>query len=173
MQIKDCYLLGRITKKHGIKGQVVLSLDTDDLDAYNKLESVLLSIEGKLVPFFITNKDWNPKGKLIVTFEDVDFNLASEIINKEAYLPLSTLPKLEGNKFYFHEIIGFSLVNTSTQNTIGEIISVNDETAQNLFFIKNKENKESIIPIIDEWIVEVNRQEKVIKMNLPEGIENL
>ena len=53
--------------------------------------------------------------------------------------------------------------------TCGNIVSVNDQTAQH-YFILDLVQKEVIIPIVKEWILEVNRDEKFIKMELPEGL---
>ena len=53
--------------------------------------------------------------------------------------------------------------------TCGNIVSVNDQTAQH-YFILDLAQKEVIIPIVKEWILEVNRDEKFIKMELPEGL---
>jgi 16S rRNA processing protein RimM len=38
MNKKDCYFLGKITRKHGLKGNVIIKLDTDQPELYNKLE---------------------------------------------------------------------------------------------------------------------------------------
>jgi len=172
MRLEDCYFLGKITRKHGVKGQLILKLDTDEPNTYNNLESVLLLNEGKLIPFFIKSRAWNSKGNLMVTFEDITFEIADDLINLGAYLPLYSLPKLTGNNFYYHEVINFSIISDLGKN-IGKIVSINDETAQNFFVLENEIQKQIIIPIIDEWIIEVNRENSTITMDLPLGIDEL
>ena len=52
MRKEDCYFLGKITRRHGLAGNVILKLDTDQPELYNKLESIFVEINGLLVPFF-------------------------------------------------------------------------------------------------------------------------
>lgn len=74
-------------------------------------------------------------------FEDIDTEEdAEDLIGAELYLPLSFLPELDEDQFYFHEIIGFEVIDASHGN-IGEVISVNDTTAQPLFEIKMETKK--------------------------------
>ncbi len=51
----------------------------------------------------------------------------------------------------------------------GTVESINDQTAQH-YFISDLDGKEVVVPIIKDWILEVNREEKFIKMQLPEGL---
>ena len=46
---------------------------------------------------------------------------------------------------------------------------MNDQTAQN-YFVTNLDGKEVVIPLIKDWIIEVNREERFIKMQVPEGL---
>jgi 16S rRNA processing protein RimM len=55
MRKEDCYLLGKITRRHGLAGNVILKLDTDQPELYNKLESIFVEINGLLVPFLLKN----------------------------------------------------------------------------------------------------------------------
>mgnify|MGYP001281586240 CR=1 FL=1 len=55
------------------------------------------------------------KSTLRIKFEDINSEQeASSMINKEVYLPLENLPKLQGKKFYYHEIIGYNVVDSAT-----------------------------------------------------------
>jgi 16S rRNA processing protein RimM len=168
MKKEDCYFLGKITKKHGLHGNVFLKLDTDQPEMYDKLDSVFIEINGLLVPFFIVKQSWSKNETLIISFKNSTENLVEQTIGKDVYLPLSTLPKLSGKKFYYHEVIGFE-IQEENGKSCGNIVSINDQTAQN-YFILNLAGKEIIIPIIKDWIMEVNRDEKLIKMSLPEGL---
>jgi 16S rRNA processing protein RimM len=81
------------------------------------------------------------------------------------------LPKLSGNRFYFHEIIGFE-AEDQRLGTIGEIVGINDSSAQPLFEIKKGEI-EILIPMIDHFIVKVDRENKKIILDTPEGLVDL
>lgn len=168
MKKEDCYFLGKITRRHGLQGNVFLKLDTDQPEMYNKLDSVFVEINGLLVPFFIAKQSWSKNETLIISFKNSTDALVDQSIGKDVYLPLSTLPKLTGNKFYYHEVIGFE-IREEDGKSCGNIESVNDQTAQH-YFILNLAGKQIIIPIIKDWILELNREEKFLKMSLPEGL---
>lgn len=65
---------------------------------------------------------------------------AEAIMKTELYLPLEFLPKLSGNKFYFHEVIGFS-IEDHQKCSIGTITAINDSTAQALLKLIEMERK--------------------------------
>lgn len=168
MKKDDCYFLGKITRKHGLQGNVIIKLDTDQPELYNKLEGIFVEINGLLVPFFIEKQQWGNDNSKIITFKNATEQLVEQSIGKNVFLPLSTLPKLSGNQFYYHEVIGFE-IREEDGKSCGNIVEINDQTAQNYFILKLAD-KEVIIPIIQNWILEVNRNEKFIKMQLPEGL---
>lgn len=168
MKKEDCYFLGKITRKHGLQGNVIIKLDTDQPELYNKLEGIFVEINGLLVPFFIEKQQWGNDNSKIITFKNSTEQLVEQSIGKNVYLPLSTLPKLSGNQFYYHEVIGFE-IREEDGKTCGNIVEINDQTAQHYFILKLAD-KEVIVPIIKNWILEVNRDEKFIKMQLPEGL---
>lgn len=84
------------------------------------------------------------------------------------YLPLSTLPKLTGNKFYYHEIEGFTVVDKSF-GLVGNVKDVLDYTNQAVMQIFNGE-KEIMVPINSHIILRVDREKKEIAIQAPEGL---
>lgn len=172
MRKEDCFYLGKIAKKFSYKGEVLIYLDTDEPELYENLESVFVEIDKHLVPFFIVNSSLHKNDFLRTRFEDINSEEdADRIMGAEIYLPLSQLPQLEGNKFYYHEIIGFTAEDKRLGN-VGVITGVNDNSAQPLFEIK-KGTIEVLVPMIDDFIVEVNRENKKIILNTPEGLIDL
>ena len=107
MQKSECFSLGKITKPHGLKGEVTIWLDVDIPENYIGLDGLFLEIKGQLVPYIIEELQIRGK-KSIVKFEDINSIEATEsIIDAEAYLPIKKLPKLKGKQFYYHEVIGY------------------------------------------------------------------
>jgi 16S rRNA processing protein RimM len=169
MRKEDCFYLGKIAKKFSFKGEVLIYLDTDEPELYEDMESVFVEFNKNLIPFFIENSNLHKGDFLRVKFEDVDNEeQADEIINCEVYLPLNMLPKLEGNKFYFHEVIGFE-IEDQRLGVFGKIVSINDTSAQPLFEVING-NVEILVPMIDQFLVKIDRENKKVIMNLPEGL---
>ena len=172
MELKDCFYLGKITKKYSFKGELIISLDTDEPEIYKNLKSVFININGRLIPYFIEKSKSQKKATLRVKFEDINSEEeALSIINKEVYLPLENLPELKGKKFYYHEIIGYNVVDTNHGN-IGLIIKVEDKTSQSIFVIKNN-GKEILIPVNDNIIQMINRKNKTIHITAPNGLIDL
>ncbi|MCQ2294535.1 MAG: ribosome maturation factor RimM [Bacteroidales bacterium] len=166
----ECYSLGKITKPWGIKGQVVFFLDVDTPEDYFELDSAFVEVKGNLVPYFFKLDNFNGN-KAVATFEELSPEEAHALVGCDLYLPLDLLPKLTGNKFYFHEVTGFRVVDTE-HGDIGNIKTVIDYPAQPIFQIM-KGDTEILIPVIDQVIKEVNRDEKTMYINAPNGLIDL
>lgn len=173
MTLNNCFYIGTIVQKFSFKGELLIKLDSDDPEMYEELESVFVALGNNLVPFFIERSSLHKSNLLRVKFEDVDTEADAEALLKhKLYLPLAALPKLSGNKFYYHEVIGFEVEDTQF-GKVGKIIGVNDTTTQALFEIEDEQGNEILIPIIDSFIEKVDRTKQKIIVNTPEGLIDL
>ena len=169
MQKKDCFYLGKIVTKYSFRGELVIKLDTDEPELYANMDAIFIEMGSNLVPFFIERSLLQKGNQLRVKFEDVDAETdANALLKLDIYLPLNLLPKLEGNKFYYHEVIGFTLKDTK-HGDVGTIVGINDSTAQPLFEVQQGAI-ELLIPMIDDFIKKVDRQNKTILVETPEGL---
>ncbi|GAA4804753.1 ribosome maturation factor RimM [Litoribaculum gwangyangense] len=172
MKKEDCFYLGKIVKKYSFKGELLIKLDTDEPEIYENLDAMFLEVRGSLIPFFIESSQLHKSNLLRVQFEDVNEEAdADALIKSDVYLPLEFLPKLEGNKFYFHEVVGFTMKDKN-YGAVGKIVAINDTTAQALFEVE-KDGKQILIPMNDEFIVKVDRKTKTILVETPEGLIDL
>jgi 16S rRNA processing protein RimM len=170
MNISDCFYLGKITKSFGFKGEVCLFLDVNNIEEYAELDGVYIDINSHLVFYDIESLRFS-ENKVIVRFSDTSYDDTLALIGKEMYLPLSMLPKLEGNKFYFHEVIGFKVIDTE-KGEIGILKEVIDYPAQPLLIVWLDE-KEILIPLIDKIIEKLDREHKIMYINAPAGLIDL
>jgi 16S rRNA processing protein RimM len=172
MDKKDFYFLGKITKTSGYSGNLVFFFDVDDINQYNDLEAVFVDINNELIPFAISELKIKSHNSAIVKLEDVsDEEEAIALIGSELYLPVSYLPPLSGKRFYFHEVTGFAVLDQNLGN-LGKVDRIMDQSSQAILVI-NKDDKEILIPISDEIIKKVDRKNKTIEVETPEGLVDI
>lgn len=168
MDNNQFFYLGKITRKFSFKGELIIFLDTDSPSTYYDLKKVFIKEENSYIPYFISEISKYKNSSIRVKFDDIDNeSMVLNLINKEIFLPIDELPKLDGKKFYYHEIIGFK-VNDAVHGEIGEIEYINDQTPQHLFVINNN-SKEILVPVNDDFISKLDRVNKTIEMSLPDG----
>jgi 16S rRNA processing protein RimM len=172
MQKEDCFYLGKIVRKHSFKGEVVIKLDTDEPGLYENMESVFVLHGINLIPFFIEKSLLQKGNQLRIKFEGVDSEKdADAILKSGVYLPLTLLPDLTGDQFYYHEIIDFKMIDVN-YGDVGFITGINESTAQPLFEV-NKNGVELFIPMINDFIKKIDRKNKSVLVETPEGLIDL
>lgn len=172
MRKDECFYLGKIVSKYSFKGEVLVKLDTDEPEIYEGMESIFVELGKNLVPFFIEKCRLHKSSLLRIAFEDIKEEADAErILGTKLYLPLSLLPKLPDDKFYYHEVIGFKLMDEA-HGDIGIIESINDSSSQVLFEVKKGE-KGLLIPVNDDIITKVDKKNAIIYVKTPEGLVDL
>jgi len=169
LNLDDYFFLGKFTKIHGYGGKLNAWFDVDNPQEYSKLDMVFVEINQNLVPYFIKNMSLL-NNKAVVELQDVnDASEAETLVQKNLYLPTSLLPEKKGNSFYFHEVKGFKMIDVN-RGEIGLIKTVLDSPGQDLFQVFNKEGKEILIPMNGGIIKKVDRKEKSITVDTPDGL---
>ena len=166
--MNDFFYLGVVTKTFGYKGQVVIYLDTDEPEKYKTLEAVFVNDGAELLPYMIEELTYKGANQAIVKFADVNGEEAKSLVKAELYLPLSFLPPLTGNKFYFHEVIGFEVIDKE-KGSIGKCVDFLEMSRQPIMQI-DFNGKEILIPAVDEIFETVDRENRTISIAAPEGL---
>jgi 16S rRNA processing protein RimM len=172
MDKKDCFYLGYTVKQIGYKGEISIQMDVDTPESYNNLGSVFIELNEQLIPFFIQQVQIRDKGQAVIKLEGIEnSDQAEELLGNSLYLPLTMLPSLSGNKFYFHEVEGFTVID-NVHGNIGFVKQVLEFPRQAVLQVF-KDEKEILIPVSDEFILDVNRSEKIINTSTPEGLVDI
>ena len=163
-----CFYVGKIVKTHGLKGEVTLRIDNEQFDKIEELNYFLLDINDKLIPYFVENITFH-SNKSFVLFQDLKtLEAANQLVGISAYLPLDLLPEKDGNDFYSHEVVDF-LVIDEEKGELGKVQEIIEYPTQSLIQIVIN-GKEVLIPIHDDIIQDVNREEKKIYIKAPNGL---
>lgn len=163
-----CFFFGKITKTHGLKGEVTIKLDVANPSDFQGVNYVMMDVNGDIVPYFIESSKV-VGDKMFALFQDVKtMEQAAGLIGSALYLPKEMLPELDDNDFYFKDIIGYTLVDEK-HGEVGVINDVLEYPTQAVIQVM-KDGKEILIPIHDDIIKKVNKKSKVLNVNAPEGL---
>lgn len=172
INLDDCIELGFLTKPHGIKGHLVLKLNDFSFEEIEEMELVFIMIDGLPVPFFIEEFSERNQNTLIIKLEDVDsepearkYSESSVYINKEV---LSQRNSAEPN---INLLEGFRVLDTNF-GEIGIFDTVLDFESNPVMRVLQN-NKEILIPYNEEFVVNINEQNKTIDVNCPDGLLDL
>lgn len=169
MNKDKCFQLGYVSKVHGLRGEVMLVLDVDYPEDYENLGHLFLEQKSRLVPFFLEHVVLQPGNKALAKFEDLNsIDQVESLVGAEIYLPLTALPKLKADQYFYHDLIGYEVFD-GTEGLIGNIQMVYDLSTQNLLGVVHRE-KEVLIPIQDGIIQKVDKAAKKVYCQLPEGL---
>lgn len=172
MTLNDCYELGSIVKPHGLKGFVVAALDVDDLEAYRKLKTVLLEMPtapGKLIEYAVEKLQPQGTERALLKLKGIErIEEAEPLRNAKLWRPLTELPALKEDQFYFHDVVGFTVIDKQ----LGElgIVETFYELPQQDVLSMRYQGQEVLIPVADELILHADQQAKMLYVNLPEGL---
>lgn len=171
MADKNFYYLGTLTKPFGLKGALCAYFDVDDCERYLDLDAVFIETDGEMLPYIIEDLQFRGNNQFVIKLQDVDIDNVREFVQTELYLPLSRLPKLTGNRFYFHEVIGFQVVDEQ----LGEIGTCKGfmELTNNPLMQVDHDGTEILIPASSEFVTNVDRENKILHITTPEGLVEL
>ena len=172
MKKQDCYYIGKIVSKFSFKGEVLLKLETSELADY-KFKTIFIDIDGLLSPLSVEKFSKHKTLLLRLRLADIDSELkALPLIKKNIYVATQDLPRSKKKKFYFNEIIGFKIKDQKI-GIVGKITKIDSQTPQTIALVENEKKKEIIIPLVDGFIRKIDKPNKEIIVNLPDGITEL
>lgn len=162
---EDVYKIGRLGKAHGVKGEVSFQFDDDIFDTTDA-DYLILEIDGILVPFFMEEYRFRNDSLALVKFCDIDtLERASELTGCDVYFPRSVAEEGTAGPS-LSMLIGFTLVDASSNTPIGRIASIDDQTLNILFELEDGR----LIPASDDLITHIDTNRQEITMQIPEGL---
>lgn len=167
MDSDDYYRIGKITRPHGLKGEITALLEPDLPNDFTKVDHVFVLIDNNLVPFFIQSVSFKGN-KAYIRFEDIeDVDAAAGISGRELFLSKSFRPAAKKGEFYDDELVGFKAEDKrfGQLGIIGEVIR---SGLQRLLSV-DRQGKQLLIPVNGPFITRVDRKARKVIIELPDG----
>ena len=171
MENQDYIYLGKILKPFSYKGELKIYIEDFYIDQIKELDSFLLKIQGSYIPFTIKAITKNKSNIFRISLDGIDSeDLAKKLTGIEIYSE-NNLIKSENSKTNKNYIFIYFVI-YNNNSIIGKIIDIIENKNQDLFEVIVNE-KRILIPIVDEFVVNIDNDNKKIIMNLPEGLTDL
>lgn len=164
--------IGFISRIHGLKGEVVLEPEfEEDLYSIDRVYYI-----GKPnhdpVPVRINSFKLVKKGdqqSFFVTIDQItDRTEAEKLKGLSVFLPSDDLNIDEDSEL---DLIGFRIVDIETGDDQGEVVDVIDNPAHTLLQVV--ENGAYFIPLVDEYVTEIDEFDRIIKVRDIEELKTL
>lgn len=163
--------IGQFVKPHGVNGEMALTVP-ETLDWTEDLDCLVCRMDGILVPFFLESVREKSATTLLVKFEDVNsVEDTRRFIGVTVFMPRRFVVENESDEPAWNSFLDWKIVDLNAGN-LGTVHAVDDSTPNILFLVKDG-MRERIIPVNEEWIVEVDSERCILKYNLPEGLADL
>ncbi len=156
-------------KTRGLRGEIVADLLTDFPERFDNLTRVFAVCSDKNTSELEIEKFWFQKNRIIFKFKGIDSIEAAENWRDcKICVPESEAVELEADEFFDWELENCT-VETIDGATIGVVQKLMRTGATEILVVKGAE-KEYLIPFAETICVEVDVDNKLIKIDAPEGL---
>jgi 16S rRNA processing protein RimM len=165
--------VGRIARTHGIRGQVIVSLDTDfPEERFRPGAELFIERNGAIQTLTLTSVRFHRDRPVIGIAGVETMNDAEALAGRELRVPVDRLAPLPGGTFYRHDLIGCR-VETPAGELVGTVENVEGTLSGSRLVVAAVSRGEVLIPLVAKICIAVDPAAKKIVIDPPEGLLEL
>jgi 16S rRNA processing protein RimM len=163
-------VVGHIGKPHGLRGEVLVSVRTDEPDRRFVPGAVFSTASGKLT---LESLRWH-QGRVIAQFEGVhDRTLAETLRGTELQVESADLvPPDDPDEFHDHQLVGLRVVSVGGSD-LGTVARIDHAPASDLIVLDKSDGGTALIPFVRQIVPTVDLAGGRVVVDLPEGLLDL
>lgn len=163
--------IGKFNKPHGINGEIAATINAPEA-LLDKCTCIVCDIDGIFVPFFVNDFRKKSQETFLLDIDDVNNEQeASMLVNKDIYVKRSEYCEtLEDDEVPIDFFIGFTAILNGQK---GKIVDIDDSTANVLFVIETENSRSILIPAVEDFIIDFDSNERIIKLEVPDQLLDL
>jgi 16S rRNA processing protein RimM len=162
------FKIGKIAATFGVEGQLILEHNLGKKTSLKGLENIFIE-ENKdsFLPYFISGTKTKNDSEIYISIEGLQSKEAAKfLVKKEVWLSENDFKKFAAAAAPI-SLLGFMIVNN--QEEIGEVLEVIEQPHQILCTI-SIDGKEALIPIHENSLQKVDKKNRKVYVDLPEGL---
>jgi 16S rRNA processing protein RimM len=169
-------VVGRVVKAHGVSGEVVVEVRTDDPDTRFAPGAQLRAQPrgGGPQRTYVVDSAREHSGRMLVRLAGVADRTAAEALRGSVFLvDTEDLPPIDDpDEFYDHQLEGLRVVTTDGQR-VGTVKEVLHTAAGELLSVTAETGAEVLVPFVGAIVTEVSLQSQTIEIDPPQGLLEL
>jgi 16S rRNA processing protein RimM len=170
---RDFFVIARIVKARGIRGEVACSIETDFPERFSSLEEANVWMPDGTLLTSQVESCWFHKDRLILKFTHCDtMTEAQALVGGRLVITEAELRTLEEGEFFEHQILGAQAI-TSEGRALGSVSSVLRTGGTDVLVISDEDGREMLIPFADDICKSVNVAARQVVVDPPEGLLEL
>lgn len=167
---EEVYRIGQLGKPHGVKGEIAFNFVDDVFDRTDECDYLVLRLDGILVPFFIEEYRFKTDTVALVKFDGLDSaEKARRFTGTDVFFPKKFLEGMDDEELSWSYFVGFRIEDKHL-GVLGKVVEIDESTINTLFVVRPEGGGELLIPAQEVFIVDMDHEERVIVMDLPEGM---
>ncbi len=105
----------------------------------------------------------------ILSFNEIPDRTEAEVYReREIFTLRDDMPKLSDDEFYIDDLIDCDVVDENNQN-LGKVVEILSPGAHDVLLIQQGDF-ETLVPLVDEWVVDIDLEGRIIHINSAEEI---
>lgn len=159
----DWVIVGRFGRPHGLKGFVTVHSFTQPFDNILDYADWHMSIKGSWKPVKVLVAEMRNKTIIVQVEGYAERDLAATLTNADIAVPKSELASLEPGEFYWHQLIGMTVVNQKGQlfGTVSDLLA----TGSNDVLIVEGEKRHLIPYLPGQYVLEIDEAKRQITVD--------
>jgi 16S rRNA processing protein RimM len=168
-------VVGRVVRAHGVTGELVVEVRTDDPDTRFAPGTTLRAKPSRGGPErdYVVDSAREHSGRLLVRLDGVADRTAADSMRGTLFLVDSAdLPPIEEpDEFYDHQLEGLQVM-TTAGTPVGSVVEVLHTAAGELLSVRT-EDGEVLVPFVSAIVTAVSLTDQTIEIDPPEGLLEL
>jgi 16S rRNA processing protein RimM len=162
-------LVGRVARPHGLRGQVIVNPETDFVEDRFRVGATFQTRSARGDEQLTVTAARVQNGRPVIAFEGFSsIEDVQRLAGLELRVPEEELQPLDAGMYYHHQLIGCA-VETVAGERVGEVVRVNGGAAGSVLEVDGPRG-EVLIPLAVEICVEIDVEQKRIRIAPPEGL---
>jgi len=168
-------VLGRVSGFRGNHGEITVKVVSGEAERWVHLNHVVIHGSGRGVEETPRKVEAARayRDRLVLKLSGVDdANDAAALRGSDVLAPAEDVPRLPQDVYWVERLVGLRVTDAESGD-IGTVADVIDAGGRDLLLVKDDHGVETLIPMVREFVTEIDEAAGTIRLALPEGLRGL